>query len=63
MFYFCERNFFNTLFCEFYLIQNHKRTLSSKSNSADTTFATIFVVVWLGPIIVTMNAKLLRGTV
>jgi hypothetical protein len=36
-------------------------TLSISSNDVETIFAIIFVIVWAGAFIVTLNAQLLGG--
>jgi hypothetical protein len=35
--------------------------MQNETSESDTIFATIFVVIWIGAGVVTLNAKLLRG--
>ena len=49
----------NVIYITFYL---YFRILSiSSTNESDIIFGTIFVVIWLGASILTLNAKLLKG--
>ena len=53
---------YNLIFIEAKKLKYFNRTLSfSSKNEADVIFGTIFVIVWAGAGIVTLNAKLLRG--